>query len=222
VIRGDGDPDAMGTNTQSDADSPDTDARIDANLLAEDQPNDTASTTISALAGSETNHHEQPRFFAVGSDRTGADLDGFVSVLTTIAQSQCERATDYTDVETLVCRLPIDHLTFATHDSLAPYSGPYSMALLVRAFLIAEINGWDETALHDHLRANLSLQCDLGFETLPDQSTFWRAWNHRFSEDLRDAVRECADSIIAAARACDVSLPDRVSISEANESQADE
>jgi putative transposase len=42
------------------------------------------------------------------------------------------------------------------------------MALLVRAFIIEEINGWDETALHDYLRANPSLYRNLGDETLPD------------------------------------------------------
>ncbi len=52
------------------------------------------------------------------------------------------------------------------------------------------------------------------------QSTFWRAWNHRFSDELRDAVEECADSIIMAARACDISFPERVAIGEADEPQA--
>jgi hypothetical protein len=32
------------------------------------------------------------------------------------------------------------------------------VALLVRAFIIEEINGWDKTALHDYLRANLALR----------------------------------------------------------------
>lgn len=148
---------------------------------------------------------------------TDDNLGGFVGDVTTIAQSQWEHATDYADIETLVCDLPTDHLTFAAHDSLAPYSGPYPMAILVRAFLIEEINGWDETALHDHLRVNPSLRRSLGFETLPNQSTFWRAWNHRFSEALRDAVQECAEAIVKAARACDVSVPERVSTNEASE-----
>jgi putative transposase len=43
------------------------------------------------------------------------------------------------------------------------------MAILVRAFLIEEINSWDETALYDHLRANPLLLRRLGFETLPNQ-----------------------------------------------------
>ncbi|EMA52083.1 transposase IS4 family protein [Halococcus thailandensis JCM 13552] len=134
-------------------------------------------------------------------------------------QSQCERATDYADIEMVICRLPIGHLTFAAHDSSAPYSGPYPMALLLRAFIIKEINRWGETTLHDHLRANPSLRRDLGFESLPNQSTFWRAWSERFSEDLRDAVQKCADSIVTAARTNGVSLPKRVSTSETDETK---
>lgn len=85
---------------------------------------------------------EQSRCFAVESEGTSEDLDGFISGIMTIAQSQCEYCEVYADIEALVCRLPIDHFTFAAHDSLAPYSGPYPMALLVRSFIIEEINGW--------------------------------------------------------------------------------
>ncbi|ADJ16429.1 MULTISPECIES: transposase [Halococcaceae] len=175
-----------------------------------------------ALVADATGYNGRSRFFEDDPDGTGDALDGFVADVTTIAQSQCERAGSYTDIETLVCHLPIDHLTFAAQDSLAPYSGRYPMAIHVRATLLMEINGWDETALHDHLRTHPSLRQNLGFETLPNQSTFWRAWNERFSEKLRDAVRECADSIVRAARACGVSLPDRIDIDEADESDADD
>ena len=96
------------------------------------------------------------------------------------------------------------------------------MALLVRACLLKEINGWDETAFHDHLRVNPTLRQDLGFESLPDQSTLWRGWNERFSEELRDAVQECAGAIVRAARACEVPLPDRIGSGEADEPDADD
>ncbi len=162
------------------------------------------------------------RLFALNPNRAGDILDEFVSVVTTIVRSWCERATDYIDIETLICDLPTDRLTFLAHDSSAPYSGPYPMSILVRMFLLEEINGWDETALHDYLRANPALRRDLGFESLPAQSTFWRGWNHRFSEELRDAVRECADRIIMAARSCDVPLPERITTDETNESRTDE
>jgi putative transposase len=96
------------------------------------------------------------------------------------------------------------------------------MSILVRAFFIEEINGWDDTALHDHLYANPALRQELGFETLPNQSTFWRAWNHRFSDELCAVVQACADAIVSAARTCSVSLPERVVDSKADESEADD
>ncbi len=200
----------MGTKSTPESDSADTDARIDAKSSTTTPLNDTAEMVAAALVADATGYNDQPRFFEGEPDGSGDGLDGFVADVTTIAQAQCERWKSYADIETLICHLPIDHLTFATHDSLAPYSGRYPMAVHVRAALLKELNGWDETALHDHLRAHPSLRQKLGFESLPNQSTFWRAWNERFSEQLRDAVQECADTIVRAARACEVSLPDRI------------
>ncbi len=173
----------------------------------------------SVSTDSTTNHHGQSSFFNL--ELTNIVLDEFVADVTTIAHSQCPHCDDYANIETLVSRLPIDHLTFAAHDSLAPYSGPYPMARLVRAFIVEEINGWDETALYDHLRANQSLRRRLGFDSLPAQSTFWRAWNERFSPELRDAVQECAERIVTATRACEVSLPGRIDTQESDESESD-
>ena len=85
----------MGTKPESDVDSPDTDARIDAKPPAADHLNDTARMVAAALAIIATDHHGQIRFFEVDA------LDGFVADVTTIVQSQCERATDYADIETL-------------------------------------------------------------------------------------------------------------------------
>ena len=212
----------MGTNSASDTDSPDTDGRIDAKSSAADRSNGTMTTVLPLLADGTDDHPKQSRFFDSESESVGDELDGFVADVTTIVQARREHATEYADIETLVCRLPIDHLAFAANDSLAPYSGPYPMALLVRAFMIEEINNWDETALHDHLRANPSLRQDLGFETLPDQSTLWREWNERFSAELRDAVRNCADSIVTVARACEIPLLDRIESDEVYESGSDD
>ena len=211
----------MGTKPTAESDSPDTDPRIDAESPATTPLNDTAEMVAAALVADATGYNGRSRFFESVSNGSGDVLDGFVADLTTIAQSQCERAESYTEIETLICHLPIDHLTFAAHDASAPYTGPYPMAVHVRAALLKEINDWDETALHDHLRAHPSLRQALGFETLPNQSTFWRAWHERFSADLRDAVQECADSIVTAARACEVSLPDRIETTRTDGSDAD-
>ena len=211
----------MGTNSDSESDAPDTTACIDAQPPVTNPLNDTAEMVAAALVADATGYNGRSRFFESESDGSGDTLDSFVADLTTIAQSQCERAESYADLETLVCHLPIDHLTFTAHDSSAPYSGPYPMAVHVRAALLKELNGWDETALHDHLRTNPSLREVLGFESLPNQSTFWRAWHERFSEELRDAVQECADSIVTAARACEVSLPDRIETDRTDGTDAD-
>lgn len=124
-------------------DQNDTDARLDTRSPAADRPTETTETVAPIP-------------------------DRFAATVTTVAQSQCERVTDYADIEMLVCRLPINQWTFAAYDASAPYSGPYPMALLVRAFIIKEINSWNETALHDYLRANPSLRRGLGFETLEE------------------------------------------------------
>ena len=209
----------MGRNSASKTDSSDPDTRIDTQPPAGDRPNRTARTLSSDLA--DIANVGQLRFFDGEADGVGDNLGGLVADVTTVAQTRCEHCEDYADVEALVCDLPVDHLTFIAHDSLAPYSGPYPMALLVRACLLKEINGWDETALHDRLQAYPSLRRQLGFETLPNQSTFWRAWNERFSVDLRDAVRECADAIVTAARVYEVPLPDRIGSAEPDGSDAD-
>ena len=161
----------MGTNSQSESDASDTTARTDAQPPTTTPLNDTAEMVAAALIADATGYNERSRFFESESNGSDDALDSFVADLTTIAQSQGERAESYADLETLVCHLSIDHLTFAAHDSSAPYSGPYPMVVHVRAALLKEINGWDETALHDHLRANPSLREALGFESLPNQST---------------------------------------------------
>jgi hypothetical protein len=113
--------------------------RIDTQPPAADRSTRTTRTVPPSLA--DTSSARQPGFFDGESDGVGNELDRFVTDVTTIAQSQCEHATDYADVETLVCDLPIDHLTFAAHDSLAPYSGPCPRVLLVRACLLKESTG---------------------------------------------------------------------------------
>ena len=190
----------MGTNTASETESPDTDARIDTQNATADRPTDPANPITLVPVGTTDPHPTRSGVFDPESDLAAIDLDEFVADVTTIAQSQCEHLTDYADIETLICCLPIDQLTFAEYDSFAPYSGPYPIAVHVRASLLKEINGWDETALHDHLRAHPSLRQNLGFESLPNQSTLWRAWNERFSGALRDAVQECADAIVGTSQ----------------------
>src|SRR5699024_12424906 len=111
----------MGANSHSpsDADSPDTDARIDAKSPAANRLNDTTEMVAAALVASGTDYHGQTRFFEDELDGTDDALDGFVADVTTIVQSQCKRATDSDDNEMLVFRLPNEYRILDTPDTLA-------------------------------------------------------------------------------------------------------
>ena len=76
VSRSDGDAHAMSTNPTSDADSPDTDARIDAKSSAADRPNGTTTTVPPLLADGTGDHPDQSRVFDYKSDETGYELNG--------------------------------------------------------------------------------------------------------------------------------------------------
>lgn len=52
------------------------------------------------------------------------------------------------------------------------------MSQLFRVFLLETLHGWDhETALLEYLDQQPELCEELGFETIPDQSTLWRNWH---------------------------------------------
>ncbi|WP_157969414.1 transposase [Haloplanus rubicundus] len=102
----------------------------------------------------------------------------------------------HTSVDEFVCQLPLAYVGFAPHDR---YTGAtrYGMAQLLRVFLVKELHGWDyETALIEYLKRRPSLRRNLGFETVPDQSTLWRSWHHRFTADLRETVDKAARLIL--------------------------
>ena len=134
------------------------------------------------------------------------DPDGWVYDVATVAQGWFEH-TEHNDIEEILYRARYAYFDLSSHD---PYDGRgYPMLPLFLAFIVKELHGWEhESALCAYLKANPSLLDQLGFDTLPAQSTFWRTWNKRFSADLREAVRQCADEIIDAAHDRDVPVPD--------------
>ena len=82
------------------------------------------------------------------------------------------------------------------------------MEQLVRAFLLEELHGWNhETALVSCLKQRPTLCRQLGFETVPDQSTLWRTWHRRFSTDLRETIQERARTILIRAERVGVDVP---------------
>ncbi|MDG5821819.1 hypothetical protein QA609_23885 [Natronococcus sp. A-GB7] len=60
--------------------------------------------------------------------------------------------------------------------------------------------GWDhETALLKHLKNRPAIRQQLGFKTLPDQSTLWRTWHCRFSSDLQETIQKSARLLLTNA-----------------------
>ncbi len=110
-------------------------------------------------------------------------------------------------VDDLVCELPLQYVNFDVHDR---YSGStkFGMSLLFRVFLLKEVHGWEhETALLEYLAQQPSTQHQLGFETLPNQSTLWRTWHYRFPTDLRETITESARTILKQADRRNVETP---------------
>jgi IS4 transposase len=136
-------------------------------------------------------------------DDERTDLRALTTDIETIAKAWFSRGEGYDDIEECLCDLPLARFDFAPHDPYPPRQGqPYPVAPLFRAFVIKELHEWNhETALRSHLEADSDLQAELGFETLPDQSTLHRAWHNRFAGDLQNAIEGCARDVgLCAAR----------------------
>jgi len=75
-------------------------------------------------------------------------------------------------------------------------------------FLLKELYDWDhETALVEYLTKHPD-HCDqLGLESVPDQSTLWRSWHHRFTADLQDTAETIARTILIKAQNAGVTVP---------------
>jgi hypothetical protein len=110
-------------------------------------------------------------------------------------------------VEPFVATLPLSYVKFDAHDRYAG-STSYEMETLFRLFLLKECHDWDhETALVEYLTKHPDLCDQLGLESVPDQSTLWRSWNHRFTAELQDAVETAARTILIKTQNADASVP---------------
>ncbi|WP_420191853.1 transposase [Haloplanus salinarum] len=137
-------------------------------------------------------------------DRTS--LAGLESDIRTVSETWFEHES-HDSVEGFVCALPLAYFRFSAHDR---YAGPtrYQMDTLFRVFVLKELHSWEhETALVDYLKNRPELCEQLGFETIPDQSTLWRSWHERFIPDLRETVETAARTILIKAQNAGVETP---------------
>lgn len=79
-----------------------------------------------------------------------------------------------------------------------------------------------DASLQRRLRTDPFLLGRLGFDSVPNQSTFWRTWHRRFSSDLREAVLDATDAVAEVARKHDLDAPGPAwDKSDGNESRRD-
>ncbi|WP_246988977.1 transposase [Halorientalis marina] len=137
-------------------------------------------------------------------DRTS--LAGLESDIRTVSETWFDHES-HDSVKEFVCALPLAYFRFSAHDR---YAGPtrYQMDTLFRVFVLKELHGWEhETALVDYLGTRPELCEQLGFETIPDQSTLWRSWHERFTPDLRETVETASRTILIKAQNAGVKIP---------------
>jgi len=110
-------------------------------------------------------------------------------------------------VKEFVCALSLAYFRFSVPDR---YTGPtrYRMDTLFRMFVLKELHSREhETSLVDYLK-NGPEHCEqLGFATIPDQSTLWRSWHDRFTPDHRQPVETAARTILIKAQNAGIGIP---------------
>nr|WP_241154925.1 transposase [Halorubrum sp. CSM-61] len=82
------------------------------------------------------------------------------------------------------------------------------MATLFRLFVLKELHGWDhETALVEYLNRRSDIRKQLGIESIPDQSTLWRSWHTRFTNELCETIEIVARTILITAQNAGITVP---------------
>ena len=133
-------------------------------------------------------------------------LDGLEADIRTVAAVWFEHDA-HESVEEFISYLPLAYVDFQLHDR---YTGTtqYEMSQLMRVFLLKELHGWDhETALVEYLQRRPALCRRLDFDAVPDQSTLWRTWHHRFTATLRETIETGARTILIQADQAGISVP---------------
>jgi Transposase domain (DUF772). len=156
-------------------------------------------------AVAQSSHHEWPAYDPTQLYNRSS-LGALKEDIHTVARVWFDHDS-HESVDQFVCHYPLEYVDFHPHDR---YTGStqYELEQLFRAFLIQELHGWGhETALVTYLQHRPSLCRDVGFTSVPDQSTLWRSWHQRFTEDLRETVEAAARTILIHADNAGLSIP---------------
>lgn len=122
-----------------------------------------------------------------------SSLAGLESDVRTVSEAWFDHDA-HTSVEQFVCTFPLAYFRFGPHDRYAN-STRYEMVTLFRVLVLKELHEWEhETALVEYLERRSDIRGQLGLESVPDQSTLWRSWHTRFTEDLRETIETVAQT----------------------------
>ena len=114
---------------------------------------------------------------------------------------------DHESVDQFVHAVPLAYVQFDAYDRYAG-SASYEMETLFRLFLLKECHGWDhETALVEYLTQHPDFCEQIGLDSVPNQSTLWRSWHHRFTAELQDSIETAARTILIKAQNAGVTVP---------------
>jgi putative transposase len=116
----------------------------------------------------------------------------------------------HNDVEAFLTRLPITIGGKPIDDPYAEWHpNTTDFGAMSRAHLLRIYHDWKhETALHGYLADEPRLVDEIGFDSLPNQSTLYEAWHKRFSEKYRDELTQTVETVIEIARDNGVNVPD--------------
>ena len=132
--------------------------------------------------------------------------DGLASDIRTVSQAWFKHDA-HDSVEEFACALPLAYFRLDAHDRYAR-STRYEMDTLFRMFVLKELHGWEhETALLKYLESHPKLCERLELDRVPDQSTLWRSWHMRFTDDLRKTAQKAARTILIKAQNAGATVP---------------
>ena len=132
--------------------------------------------------------------------------DGLASDIRTVSQAWFKHDA-HDSVEEFACALPLAYFRLDAHDRYAR-STRYEMDTLFRMFVLKELHGWEhETALLEYLESHPKLCERLELDRVPDQSTLWRSWHMRFTDDLRKTAQKAARTILIKAQNAGATVP---------------
>ena len=163
----------------------------------------------------DTDEKHWPYYRCPSKNYTADDLDALKHDVSTLAQEWFQHDA-HDDVETFISLCPLAYFEFASYDTFPDWHTQSKPVVpMLRALMLMYLHGWEhETPLVTYLDEHEGLADALGFESVPSQTTMWRARHERFNQELRRAIKQCADFVRIHATWNRIEIPDTINLSD--------